>query len=102
MKVKIKTDSNLFELKSEAIAYYLTHEIDYKPYNWFQSLTYLYQCGADCINCDGDDGENPHETDLNEEYKEFEVIDSFMIDDFMVVQINNRGTWLWTAMFEEV
>lgn len=94
-QVKINEDTNLFILKSEAIAYALTCNIDYKPYNWFDSLVNLYNCGKTCPkNCEG------HEEDISDNPKIYDVLDYYELDKVKLVLINSRGYMLWTSFFE--
>jgi hypothetical protein len=95
LKVNLKRDTDLFDLKSEAIAYILAKNIGFKPYDWFNERS-LYNCGKDCSKeCE----------EVNEHWnppQAYEVIDIYELDNITLVQINSRGNLLWTSEFEKV
>lgn len=94
MKIKISSSSTiLFLLRSEAIAYALTNEVDYKPYNVFETSRLLCEC-----NEDEDENE---ELNVND-YEVFDVLNHFTLDNVALVQVNYNGYLLWTHDFEEV
>lgn len=99
MKVKIDLDTVLFLLKSEAIAYALTSNVDYKPYSVFETSYHLYNEDSEFEEDENDDEERIEYVN----HKIFEVLDQFQLDNVKLVQVNNNGTdLLWAHDFEEV
>jgi hypothetical protein len=96
-KVKINTNAFIFGLRADAIASKLTKDVDYKQYNFLDSIHNISECGKNCSN----------ECEIhNEEYsyhKDFEIFDSidfFELDNVVLVKINHYGDEVWTSDFE--
>ena len=81
MKVKISSDTTiLFLLRSEAIAYALTNEVDYKPYNVFETSRLLCECNED----------EDEELNVND-HEILDILNEFTLDNVMLVQVNYNG-----------
>lgn len=92
MKVKISSDTTiLFLLRSEAIAYALTNEVDYKPYNVFETSRLLCECNED----------EDEELNVND-HEILDILNEFTLDNVMLVQVNYNGYLLWTHDFEKI
>lgn len=92
MKVKISSNTTiLFLLRSEAIAYALTNEVDYKPYNVFETSRLLCECNED----------EDEELNVND-HEVFDVLNHFTLDNVTLVQVKYNGYLLWTHDFEEI
>lgn len=79
-KVKIKANSYLFELRTDAIASTLTKDVDYKQYNYLESFHGM--------------------SDVDKEFEIFDSIDFFELDNVKLVKINHYGNEVWTSEFE--
>ena len=92
MKVKISSDTTiLFLLRSEAIAYALTNEVDYKPYNVFETSRLLCECNED----------EDEELNVND-HEILDILNEFTLDNVMLVQVNYNGYLLWTHDYEKI
>jgi len=95
-KVKININAFIFGSRADAIASKLTKDVDYKQYNYLESIRNVSDCGSNC----------PDESDdckIHNDRKEFEIYDSidfFELDNVKLVKINHYGDEVWASDFE--
>lgn len=96
-KVKIEAEAYVFELRTDAIASKLTKDVDYKQYNYLDSLQNISDCGKNCEHvCEIHQSEYGY----NKDFEIFDVIDIFELDDIILVKINHYGDEVWVSDFE--
>jgi hypothetical protein len=99
-KVKIKANSYLFELRTDAIASKLTRDVDYKQYNYLYSYHNSSECGSNCSDEDDDCKIHNGEHGYCREFEIYDSIDFFELDNVKLVKINHYGDEVWASDFE--